>query len=42
MKVRGPAPLSLALAHVAIQDGNIAVSPWPETDFRTGLKPWWD
>jgi len=40
--VRGPAPLSLALAHTVIQeDGNIAVSPWTETDFRTGLKPWW-
>jgi len=39
--VRGPAPLSLPLAHVQIQDGNIAVSPWPEQDFRTGLDPWW-
>jgi len=40
--VRGPAPLSLALAHTVIQaDGNVAVSPWTETDFRTGLKPWW-
>jgi len=40
--VRGPAPLSLALAHTSIQDGNVAVSPWTETDFRTGLAPWWD
>lgn len=39
--VRGPAPLSLPLAHTSIQDGNIAVSPWPEQDFRTGLNPWW-
>jgi len=39
--VRGPAPLSLALAHTAIQDGNVAVSPWTEQDFRTGLAPWW-
>jgi cytochrome b6-f complex iron-sulfur subunit len=40
--VRGPAPLSLALAHTSINgDGNIAVSPWTETDFRTGLAPWW-
>mmetsp|Transcript_90365 Transcript_90365/g.255914 ORF Transcript_90365/g.255914 Transcript_90365/m.255914 type:complete len:232 (+) Transcript_90365:49-744(+) len=39
--VRGPAPLSLALAHTSIQDGNVAVSPWTETDFRTGLEPWW-
>lgn len=40
--VRGPAPLSLALAHTSIENGNIAVSPWPETDFRTGLAPWWE
>jgi len=39
--VRGPAPLSLSLAHVATTDGNLLVSPWPETDFRTGLQPWW-
>merc|ERR1719401_2490153 len=39
--VRGPAPLSLPLAHTAIQDGNIAVTPWTEQDFRTGLDPWW-
>jgi len=39
--VRGPAPLSLALAHTSIVEGNIAVSPWPETDFRTNLEPWW-
>jgi len=40
-KVRGPAPLSLALQHTVIQDDKIAVSPWTETDFRTGLTPWW-
>ena len=40
--VRGPAPLSLALAHTTIkEDGNVAVSQWTETDFRTDLKPWW-
>ncbi|CAK0889935.1 unnamed protein product [Prorocentrum cordatum] len=40
--VRGPAPLSLALAHTSVLDsGDIAVSPWPEQDFRTGLDPWW-
>jgi cytochrome b6-f complex iron-sulfur subunit len=39
--VRGPAPLSLALCHAVVQDGNIAVSPWTEEDFRTGLQPWW-
>ena len=39
--VRGPAPLSLALAHTSVlENGDIAVSPWPEQDFRTGLDPW--
>ncbi|CAG9461780.1 unnamed protein product [Pedinophyceae sp. YPF-701] len=40
--VRGPAPLSLALAHLEIDDGdNVLFSPWTETDFRTGQEPWW-
>uniref|UniRef100_A0A7N0V3D4 plastoquinol--plastocyanin reductase n=1 Tax=Kalanchoe fedtschenkoi TaxID=63787 RepID=A0A7N0V3D4_KALFE len=39
--VRGPAPLSLALAHVDIDDGKVVFVPWVETDFRTGEAPWW-
>merc|ERR550532_3708583 len=39
--VRGPAPLSLALAKVAEGDGKVVISPWTETDFRTGSAPWW-
>ena len=39
--VRGPAPLSLALANVSVEDDNVFVSQWTETDFRTGEKPWW-
>ena len=39
--VRGPAPLSLALAHIDIDADNVFVSQWNETDFRTGDKPWW-
>jgi cytochrome b6-f complex iron-sulfur subunit len=40
--VRGPAPLSLALAHTeTTEDGKIALTPWTETDFRTGDAPWW-
>ena len=40
--VRGPAPLSLALAHADVDDNDvIQFSPWTETDFRTGLAPWW-
>ncbi|MEG4516023.1 cytochrome b6-f complex iron-sulfur subunit [Microcoleus sp. K1-B6] len=39
--VRGPAPLSLALAHATVADDKIALTPWKETDFRTGEEPWW-
>lgn len=40
--VRGPAPLSLALAHATVtEDDTIALTPWTETDFRTGDDPWW-
>ena len=40
--VRGPAPLSLALAHLDVDEkDSIVYSPWTETDFRTGLEPWW-
>ena len=40
--VRGPAPLSLALAHVSDVEGKVTLTPWTEEDFRTGLKPWWN
>ena len=40
--VRGPAPLSLAIEHVNIEDdGKVKLSSWSETDFRTGEAPWW-
>eukprot|EP00246_Nothoceros_aenigmaticus_P013982 TRINITY_DN5119_c0_g1_i1.p1 TRINITY_DN5119_c0_g1~~TRINITY_DN5119_c0_g1_i1.p1 ORF type:complete len:231 (-),score=16.42 TRINITY_DN5119_c0_g1_i1:292-984(-) len=39
--VRGPAPLSLALAHVDVVDDKLIFTPWVETDFRTGDDPWW-
>merc|ERR1711871_803616 len=39
--VRGPAPLSLALAHVEDVEGKVTLSTWVEKDFRTGLDPWW-
>merc|ERR1711920_428123 len=39
--VRGPAPLSLALAHADDVDGKVSLSPWTEKDFRTGTEPWW-
>lgn len=39
--VRGPAPLSLALAHIEVVDDNVQVIPWKETDFRTNETPWW-
>ena len=40
--VRGPAPLSLALAHANIgEDDTVLFTPWTETDFRTDEAPWW-
>lgn len=40
--VRGPAPLSLALVHTDVtEDGTVSITPWTETDFRTGEDPWW-
>ncbi|EAW34563.1 cytochrome b6-f complex iron-sulfur subunit [Lyngbya sp. PCC 8106] len=39
--VRGPAPLSLALAHANVEDDKVSFTPWTETDFRTGENPWW-
>jgi len=39
--VRGPAPLSLALSHIETSTGNVVLTPWTETDFRTGQAPWW-
>lgn len=40
--VRGPAPLSLALAHADVtEDDDVILTAWTETDFRTGDKPWW-
>jgi cytochrome b6-f complex iron-sulfur subunit len=39
--VRGPAPLPLKIVHVAVIDNSILISPWTETDPRTGKNPWW-
>jgi cytochrome b6-f complex iron-sulfur subunit len=39
--VRGPAPLSLALAHAEMVDDKVSLTPWTETDFRTDEAPWW-
>lgn len=39
--IRGPAPLSLALAHANVVDGKVVLSKWTETDFRTNEVPWW-
>ena len=39
--IRGPAPRSLALAHVEENNGKVSLSEWTETDFRTNEKPWW-
>merc|ERR1711881_585480 len=39
--IRGPAPLSLALAHCDDVGGKVSLSPWTETDFRTNTPPLW-
>ncbi|MEL7038791.1 MAG: cytochrome b6-f complex iron-sulfur subunit [Cyanobacteria bacterium J06592_8] len=39
--VRGPAPLSLALAHANVEADKVSFTTWTETDFRTGENPWW-
>ncbi len=39
--LRGPAPLPLRLAHINVEGDYIRISPWTETDPRTGKKPWW-
>ncbi|MBU7583559.1 MAG: cytochrome b6-f complex iron-sulfur subunit [Nostoc sp. TH1S01] len=39
--VRGPAPLPLKIVQVAVIENSILISPWTETDPRTGEKPWW-
>lgn len=39
--VRGPAPLSLALAHADVSEDVVSLTPWVETDFRTEEAPWW-
>lgn len=39
--IRGPAPLSLALAHVATSDDVVILNEWKERDFRTDAAPWW-
>jgi cytochrome b6-f complex iron-sulfur subunit len=40
--IRGPAPLSLALAHREEDaTGKVVLKPWTETDFRNGEAPWW-
>ncbi len=39
--VRGPAPRSLALSHAKAENDKIILTPWKETDFRTGEEPWW-
>merc|ERR1719356_312605 len=39
--IRGPAPLSLALAKADDSTGVVQLSPWTDQDFRTGGAPWW-
>ncbi|MFM6202892.1 MAG: cytochrome b6-f complex iron-sulfur subunit, partial [Dolichospermum sp.] len=35
------APKSLALAHAKVEEDKVLLTPWTETDFRTGDAAWW-
>ena len=39
--IRGPAPLSLALARCEVVDDIVRLNSWTDVDFRTGVPPWW-
>ncbi|CAE7391784.1 petC-1 [Symbiodinium sp. CCMP2456] len=40
--LKGPAPNSLALAHVELTETQqVRLAPWTEEDFRDGSSPWW-
>ncbi|WP_017323873.1 cytochrome b6-f complex iron-sulfur subunit [Synechococcus sp. PCC 7336] len=39
--VRGPAGLPLKLVRVKVEGDRIWITPWMETDPRTGERPWW-
>lgn len=39
--VRGPANRPLKIVHVTVEGEAIWISPWTQTDPRTGEKPWW-
>tara|TARA_B100000886_G_scaffold214458_1_gene148679 strand:- start:3587 stop:4159 length:573 start_codon:yes stop_codon:yes gene_type:complete len=39
--IRGPAPRSLALANVVVDQDTVSLTPWTERDFRSDEDPWW-
>ena len=39
--IRGPAPKSLALSSVSINENKVSLSTWDKTDFRDNTNPWW-
>ena len=39
--IRGPAPKSLALSNVEINNNKVYLKEWTNTDFRTNESPWW-
>jgi len=38
---RGPADRPLKLVKIQVEEDSILISPWEETDPRTGEQPWW-
>lgn len=39
--IRGPAPKSLALAKVTLNENKVILTEWTDSDFRTNEAPWW-
>lgn len=39
--IRGPAPKSLSLAELEINDNKVILKEWKKNDFRTNEEPWW-
>ena len=39
--IRGPAPKSLSLAELEINDNKVILKEWKKNDFRDDSEPWW-
>jgi cytochrome b6-f complex iron-sulfur subunit len=39
--IRGPAPKSITLAKVTLNENKVILTEWTDSDFRTNEAPWW-